>query len=199
MRRLFRRKTFFSIELLYSMAFLLVTLFLSVGYSAFSVGLDISDIGATVELQKDIRVSDVVAISATGNAVSNYEEHNSDNVFSSVSLPNSNSSITYNIAITNLGNVEMGILNISGLPSNLTYSMSNYNLKDTLCDSSNPTLCKLGSVSIIEITVGYTGNGYNSGNTDYQITLNFDFERVYSITYNGFSSLSWTTYNYFRR
>lgn len=50
-------------------------------------------------------------------------------------LPNANSSVTYAIDVTNVGNVEMEILDITGLPDNLKYSISNYNLKDKLCDN----------------------------------------------------------------
>ena len=98
--------------------------------------------------------------------------------------------MTYDVVITNIGNVEMGILNITGLPSNLTYTISNYTLKDTLCDDTDSTDCKLGSVTTLHITIGYATNGYNSNSVTYNLGMNFDFEQVYTITYSGFSNVS---------
>ena len=168
----------------------LCVVFLSVGFSAFQTSLDISDISAIIRVQKDIRITGVSIANVESNAISNYEDYNVNGITSSISLPNSNSTITYDVEITNIGNVEMGILNITGLPNNLEYSISNYTLKDTLCDDTNGTQCKLGSISTLSITIGYANNGYNSENTNYQINLDLDFKRVFTITYNGFSNVS---------
>ncbi len=74
-----------------------------------------------------------MTLDTTANGgISDYEDFDINSVLSSITLPNSTSSVTYNVEIKNLGNVEMGILDITNLPSNLTYSISNYNLKDKL-------------------------------------------------------------------
>lgn len=182
-------KQHFGIEIT-SFMIMLVVLFLSIAYSAFSINLNVDEISALVRVKKDIRITNIVPTNMANNAVSSYEEYDVSRINSNISLPNSNSSVTYNIAITNIGNVEMGILNISGLPSNLKYSISNYNLKDVLCDSNDTTKCKLGAITTLVLTIEYAENGYNINNTDYEIILEFDFRRVYQISYTGFSSVS---------
>ena len=175
--------------IIYFIAIIICIISLSIGFSTYSTNLAINDINAVIRAQKNIRITDISIKGTSNNATANQLEYNVNSILSNISLPSSNSSITYNVVITNIGNVEMGILDINGLPSNLTYSISNYNLKDTLCDNSNQSICKLGSTSTIEITIRYANNGYNSNNTNYQIELNFNFARVFNITYNDFSNI----------
>lgn len=166
-----------------------ISLFLTVGFAAFQSSLNISDIAATIRVQSDIRITDVSVSNTASNGTASNQEYNVKNISSTLSLPNANSSVTYEVQITNIGNVNMGILNITGLPSNLTYSTSDYTLKDTLCDDANNSKCNLGSVSTLHITVGYAENGYDSSNTNYNILMNFDFKEAYTITYSGFNSV----------
>ena len=150
-------------------------LFLTVGYSTIQASLDISNISAIVRVEKDVRVTGITLASSSSSAVSYWEEYNVNDVFSSIVLPNSDSTITYNINITNIGNTEAAISDITGLPSNLTYTVNNYSFRNILCDNNNSNLCKLGSTTTISITVGYDENGYDSENTDYNIEMNFSF------------------------
>lgn len=168
---------------------LLGILLLTGGFSAFSANLSINGLAA-IRVQRDIRVTNISQLSSSSSAYSNYEDYNVSSVSTSVSLPNSDSTFTYDVTVTNIGNTEMGILSITGLPNNLTYSISNYNLKDILCDDNNSTKCKLGSVTTLHITIGYATNGYNSNNINYNLNLEFEFKEAYSITYYGFSSLA---------
>ena len=166
---------------------LCIVVFLTIGYSAFSTELGINEISAIVRVQKDVRIDGISLSSVTGNATSQYEEYNVKNIFSSISLPNNNSSVTYDVVIHNLGNVEMGILDITDLPSNLKYSISNYNLKEPLCDDEDSSQCKLGTTTTLHLKIEYNENGYDENNTDYIFNLDFDFKRMFSITYTGFS------------
>ena len=150
-------------------------LFLTIGFSAFSTELNMDGLYAVVRIQKDIRITNVYVNNVTSNAESEWEAYNINNIASYISLPNSNSTISFDVEITNVGNTEASISAITGLPSNLTYSLSNYNLRDVLCDDTDSTQCKLGSVSTITVTIGYATNGYNSNNTDYLIKMDFDF------------------------
>ena len=184
------KKTFFDFRVLSCIVVVLCILFLSIGFSSFYASMDISNIIALISAQRNIRVTNIIVENTENNATSSYEEYSSNSITSNISLPNSNSKVTYNIAITNIGNVEMGILEIDGLPSNLTYSIANYNLKDILCDDNDATNCKLGSTKTLEITIEYKSNGYNSSNTNYLLNLSFTFARGYNITYNGFSNTS---------
>ena len=153
----------------------LTSYFLTIAFAAFSNNLAINNVGAQVRIQKDIRITNIAPNSSSGGAVSYWEEYNTNNITSGISLPNSNSTITYNVEVTNIGNMEAAISEITGLPSNLTYTISDYNLKDMLCDDSDPTMCKLGSVTTLEITIGYKENGYDQSNTDFLIEMDFDF------------------------
>ncbi|MBR3660547.1 MAG: InlB B-repeat-containing protein [Bacilli bacterium] len=161
---------------------------LTIGYSLFSTDLNIGGIFSIVRIQKDIRITNISLNQTEGDALSNYEEYNVKNIYASIDLPNSNSFVVYKIDITNIGNVEMGISNITGLPNNLKYTIdaNNYIMKDRLCDNTDSSLCKLGAVKSIYLKIEYDENGYDSQHTNYPINLNFDFKRVYTITYNGF-------------
>ena len=167
---------------------LLITISLTIGFSAFQNELLIKDLWAIVRVKKDIRITNIILNNTTNNATSNWEEYNINEIEASINLPENNSTITYAITITNIGNAEMGILDITGLPNNLNYSVSNYTLKNKLCDDNNHNLCSLGSISTILVTISYNENSYNPNNTNYKINLNFHFKRCYNITYHGFNN-----------
>ncbi len=152
-----------------------ITLSLTVGFAAFNASLDISSSSALLVQTSDIRVSGITASSSTSSGVSYYELYTDNNVYTSVSLPNSDSTVTYNVKITNIGNVEAALDSITGLQSNLEITLNNYQLNDMLCDDTDNTKCKLGSTSTISMTIGYKQNGYNSNNTSYTIALDFNF------------------------
>ena len=103
--------------------------FLSVGFASFSNNLSISDISASVRNKKDIRVTNFYAISTDNNASSTWEEFSSEVVASNVVMPNIDSTISYKMEITNLGNTIMMIDSITGLPDNMTYEIEDYELK----------------------------------------------------------------------
>ena len=163
-------------------------IFLTVGYADFTSQFGIYGISSTVRISKDVRVGGVSLSNATNNVVSHYEEYNVKDVYCSVTLPNSASTITYDVRVLNLGNVEMGILDISGLPNNLMYSIDNYDLEDPLCDDNDSSQCKLGIEKTLHITISYKENGFDENNITYPLDLTFDFERVFLIAYNGFTN-----------
>ena len=127
---------------------ILCVLLLSIGFSSLSTNLNASS-SAIVRLVKDIRVTGAVLETTSSSGASNWSEYDVNNLIASVNLPNSSSTVSYDVEVTNISNVEMGILTVTGLPENLTYSISNYNLKDTLCDDTNSTQCKLGSTTTL--------------------------------------------------
>lgn len=162
---------------------IVVVIMISFGWSAFSQSLEMNDMSAKVLAKADIRVTNVSVDSSTNSAVSNWEEYNVKNISSSIMLPNQDSSITFKVQITNLGNVEMGIFSLTGLADNLEYSIKNYNLKEKLCVEK---VCKLGIQKDIYITIKYKENGFHKDQTDYSIFLNFDFRPIYKVTYERF-------------
>lgn len=164
---------------------MLAVLFITVGFSAFNSSLDINSLSAHVMVDKDIRITKIISSDNENDGISNWEEHTHNTTSSNISLPNSDSSVTYEVEIKNIGNVEMAILDITGLPSNLTYDISNYELKETLCDDNDNTKCKLGAVTKVYLTIKYANNGFDPNNTEYNTNMYFDFRQVFSIKYKG--------------
>ena len=179
MKKLFRRKKIDPVALS-SLLVCLCILLLTIGFSVPQASLNIRNMGALVRIVKEIRITGIRATNPANNATESSTDYNVHNVYGNISLPNNNSTVTYTIEITNIGNADMGIREITGLPSNLTYTISDYNIGATLCDAINTSQCNLGSVSVINLTVGYAENGYDGINTDFAINLDFDF---YEITY----------------
>lgn len=152
--------------------------FLTVGFASRTTGASITNVGASVRIQRDIRITDVSVNNAYGNAISHWEEDNIKTVAVGVSLPQSNSSISYDVKIINVGNIEAVISQIDGLPSNLKYSFENYHLRDMLCDDEDSTVCKLGSETTVTLKIEYADNGFDSTTTDYTLALDFTFGYV---------------------
>ena len=163
----------------------LFVILLSIAYSAFGTNLNIGGIAANVRIEADIRVTGISVDSYTNAAISSYEEYNVSNISMGANLPNSNSTITYKVDVTNFGNVEMGIFAINNLPSNLEYELSGYTLQDKLCNNNQ---CSLGIKKEFYITIKYKDGGYNASNTTYALNLDFDFRSFYTVTYEDFSS-----------
>ncbi len=167
---------------------LVVTVFmLSIGWATFSQNLEIDGISATVRIQADIRVTGI-SVSNDDNfnnngGISNWEEYNVKHIQTSVKLPNDNSQIKYKVQVTNFGNAEMGILNITGLPEYLEYKIEGYNLKDKICVDNK---CKLGIQKDIYIIIRYKKDTVRPDNTDIIINLDFDFRPFHKITYDEY-------------
>ena len=174
MKKSFKKK-WINHKIVFPIIMLIFVIFLTVGFSAYQNGLEINDTRLIVRAQTDIRIAGVSTSNQTSGAISNWEEYYSKSINSGLFLPNSDSSITYNVVVTNIGNIDMGLINISGLPNNLTYSISGYTLGNALCDDSNSSKCNLGSVTTLHITVSYKENGYDSNNTTYPIEMIFTF------------------------
>lgn len=162
---------------------LITILFLSIGYSALNKELSIDSLFLNVEVKEDIRITGI-SVSDTVNATSYYEKYNVKNISCGVSLPAFNSSVTYLIEVTNYGNIDMGILNILSLPDNFEYEITDYSLKDKLCNSDGE--CKLGAKSKFYLTIRYKDNKFNSESIDHNFNLLFDFRPFYSVKYQNF-------------
>ena len=121
---------------------------------------------------------DEISLASSGTT---YTEYNVNSAMAGVRLPSENSSIILDVTVTNIGNAEAGIKEITGLPDNLTYELLDYNLKDKICDETGK--CSLGISKDIKIRVKYKEGGYNSSNTFYDINLDFDFQQFYNVTY----------------
>ena len=165
-----------------------IILFLTIGFSAFNNNLLIDNIGLVVRKESIIRVTNVIYSSSDNGGVNNNIDYNVSNINGSVTLPNSNSSVTYTVVVTNIGNVDMGILDVS-LPSNLDYTTSSYTIGNKLCDDSNSSKCNNSSVTTFNITIKYK-SGATVSNEAIPFTCVFNFKQYFDITYDGFSSVS---------
>ena len=179
-------KKLFNVRTIPIFAALFVVL-LSVGYSAFGTNLNIGGIAAEVRIEADIRVTGISVDSYTNGGISTYEDYNVSNISMGANLPNSNSTITYKVSVTNFGNAEMGIYAINNLPSNLEYELSGYTLQDKICVNNQ---CSLGITKEFYITIKYKDGGYNASNTTYPLSLDIDFRSFHTVTYEGFTSTS---------
>lgn len=155
---------------------------LSLGYASFSSVIDIEDIYALVRLNRDIRITNVSVASASNNGLSTYEEYNRNALFFGVNLPNEDSTVTYKVKVTNFGNARESIFAIKGLPDNLTYELTDYKLKEKICDTTGN--CRSGVEKYFDITIKYKENGYNQV-LDYNIALELDFQPVFIVTLNA--------------
>ncbi len=172
----------------------LMVLFLSICYSAFNSSGLISDLTSTVRIEANIRVTDVTVESATNSVVGNINYNTTVNnntytgkVLTDTTFTNTNSQITYKVEVTNFGNTEMGIANITGLPNNLTYELdsSNYNLGEKICDSVNANQCTLGAKKYIYVTIKYkSGSGTNTS-TNLNASFDLNFKEMHKIYYEG--------------
>lgn len=174
-----RRKRIIEIALI-----IIVVFSLTIGFSAYGNQGTISGATASVKLQDDLRITSATYNSATNSGSSISVDHGKYNILSSINLPNSSSTVTYNVELTNFGNVTKGIYAITNLPSNLTYSISGYNIRDDICDSSGK--CTLGAKKEFTITIKYTSNGYTSSQTKYDINIIFDFRPFYTLTWTKY-------------
>lgn len=169
----------------------IITILLSIGWSAFNSSMIIGSY-AYVREQSEVRVTNFSLSSATNNGIGTYENFGVDFVTANATLPEANSTITYEVEVTNMqipNGVTVGILSATGLPEGLSIlSWSGYNLKDKICDDNNVLDCGSGAQKTFYITVGYTNSSYfNSSKTDYIFDINFTFRNFHSLTYNNIS------------
>lgn len=177
-----KRKRKNRVPVISSIFIVVCVLSISIGYSSFHSAAEIDNIRMAVRINRNIRVTNVSVNAATNGAVSMYEEYDEHKLAFNVKLPNSTSSVTYKVKVTNFGNVVSGIFDITGLPSALTYEISGYTLKTKMCNSSN--LCTSGMEKEFYLTVKYKTGSFNASKVDYAVNLNVDFRPVYTLTFN---------------
>ena len=168
-----------------SILLFLVVMMLTIGYSTFQTGFDISELAVIIRAQEEISITGLSVSKLSSQATSSYEDYDANTVSSSISLPSSDSKVIYNITITNLGNTEMAVTDITGLPNNLNYLLEGYTLDRILCDNSDNTRCNLGSVTTFQITIGYDENGYDGINTNFVLDFDLVFETVQKVAKIG--------------
>lgn len=156
--------------------FIIITIFCiffiqTIAYSALNSTMKISG-NAYVRVETDVRITDF-EIEKTNNALSNYAEFSKNTITTGITLNSDSSSIVYSVEVSNYNSNNIGIYFISGLPEELTYSITDYTVgSDSLIDG-------IGKKTFYLIISGPAGS--------YDISLDFEFRSVYSITYDGIS------------
>ena len=151
-------------------------LFLTVAYASVSNTLSIENIMATVQPIGSARITSVMVSNVTNGGLSDSEGYNVDSVYGMMSLPNSNSTITYKVNATVFLASEMKIVGITGIDSHLEYELTDYTLGDPLCNSND--VCNYGATKEFYITIKYKEGQYDSSNTSYPLNLSFNFQEV---------------------
>lgn len=200
-----------------SVSLVLTVVFLTFGWSAFNEKLLINNVVVGVKQGANIQVTGLsVSDSGTKMADSDWQEYYDDSIESDISLTNPESQIEYKVEITNFGDTDMGILDITGsvLPENgnnldgesdkvcnesdaandssckLVYNVKGYELESKICDKDNKE-CNSGIKKNIYINLRYNNNNqYTENNTDYVFNLDFDFKPFHRVSYEGFGSAS---------
>ena len=164
---------------------------LSFGWSAFHASFTIGA-SALVRITKEIRVTNFTYYSKTADVQNSSENYSVDVVEGTVDLPYANSTITYEVEVTNMQlppNVEMGIASLTGLPENLRIlSITDYTLKEKICDNVDPTNCGSGAVKTFKITIGYAPQRYDANETLQSFSIDIDFKEIFDISYVGVSA-----------
>ena len=150
--------------------------FSTIAYSAFSSTMNVTGIGYS-RVEANIRVTDFT-IKQILSGTSSYQEFSKNTVTSSINIP-SNSSISYNLEITNYSNEYFAINNITGLPEGLTYEIKDYNLNDAICDNSGN--CN-NITKTFELIIKTSNNTFEG-----DFCLSFDFKILHKINYINFT------------
>ena len=170
-------------------ALFIAVCFLSIGFSAYNDSMNITNAMATVTPDAKIQVTGASFDTSTNGGINNMFDYTDNTLTGSIDLPNSNSTVTYEVVVTNLGNVEVGLASITNLDPRLTYEITGYQEGTKLCDDSNPSVCSLNSVSTIYITLKYA-QGATVTNSSIPFTATFNFATAYDITYTHIQNTS---------
>ena len=164
---------------LFSMISFICILSITIGFASFQNNLEIDNIGVTVRYKKDIRVTSVL-IDSSSNATTEYLNYNISNINGRIDLPTTSSHAIYKMTITNIGNIDQGVLRITGLTSSLKYQIVG-------CDNNAPYELGIESINAngnkkdICIKIMPNGSSY-SGN----FVVNTDFRAYHNISYSNF-------------
>ena len=156
---------------------LFTIMFLSVGYSALVANFTITGIVTKIRPNKVVRVTNVATSSPTVSDL----DYNVSSIISTVNIP-AGGTVTYNVTVTNLGNVPVALsgVSFSDGTNNLTNLSTTINSQNyvIICNGNNCT----GPVSK-DVTITVTNNGSSTitGNLISDLT----FQTIYTITYDG--------------
>lgn len=160
-------------KIIYPLVFVFLTvsiLLLTIGFSAYSTSLAI-DGKALVRPLKESRITDVKISKTTNNGVVSYIDYTAYSLVSDITLNNKNSTVTYDVTITNLSSDNLIITKVENQVynnSNIEYVFDNMEI--------NKTKIKPASQYTFKITFKYKTN--NITNRDLKCILMFTYKKV---------------------
>ena len=184
-----RYKNNSKVNILLPLVFLFIV-FLSVGYSSLNQELNITS-EAVFRVEESIRITDIKLVGSAFNGIENYNSsYSKDRIKTGITLNEANSSITYQVTITNTGNVPM---NLSSL-ENINYNNDGitYELNEKL-----PYMINKGEEKSIEIT--YKWNSYNELNKNLDSVIKFNFIKAESVLAKGTDNATFVNNSSFDR
>ena len=170
---------------IFSVVILFLILSITVGFSAFASEMSIGKIAADVRVKKDIRITDATVTDGKWYNLDAFN-YDTDSILFGEVFYELDDFVSVNFEVTNFGNVEMGIYDIE-VSEGIRYEITGYELKDKLCDNDNN--CNLGSKKIMNLKIYPTGDAGLYSN----ISVNFDFREMHTITYEGITNNSYPT------
>ena len=152
----------------------IVISFISITYAALNTKMFIEG-NATVHVDANIRITNLKLLNATNGGYETYNsKYTKNTITNGIVLPNDNSTISYNVAITNKENQKYVIKNIAVESSN------NENINFETNYSENQVI---DENSTMEVEVMYkTSLGSENKNA---IILKFDFLKAYVISFDA--------------
>ena len=157
---------------------------ISIGYSSLSKTLSVSG-DLAYRKKADVRVTNASYASNENGGVSNSVNYGYNKLICGVKFPNLDSTVTYNVTITNFSNKDMTISSATDLSSRFDFQLINYSYDQKISANSSVTFqVKLTHAS--SITSGST--------SDYNLTVTFTFQEYEEdcLMYNGFSKYKLT-------
>lgn len=182
-------------------------LFLCVGYAAFESSLFVDSFDVSVQVDQDVRITNVVASTSENGGISSSTDYGVDYLLTSFSLPNDTSTVMYEVTVKNFGNTEVAITDISlpeALQGILDLEIIDYTIGNVITDNAETCVdsvdgCKLDIMRTFYVKVKYLTGAYDGTNTTFNNTvIQFTFGEPavpqFNVTYDGMTNPgSWPT------
>ncbi|MBQ9853475.1 MAG: hypothetical protein IJO57_00370 [Bacilli bacterium] len=181
--------------------FLCVTL--TIGYSAYESTLYVDDTLVTIRPDKDVRITSAVVDEVSNESSVTFIDYDVSSVYSDVTLPNQDSSITYKINVKNYGNVEVGVSDIiiNDLYDDILM-VSSVQLNDKIRDlngscEDDVNGCKLNIDTEFNIILNYKEGMYDSSNTSFEnLSIDIIFAEAFNVEFTDFDNLNLSLKDY---
>ena len=160
---------------------------LSLGFASFSRPMTVDNILAIIKAGDYIEISNVYHADTTTSLNTVY---GSKTIRTVLDLPNQSASTTFEVEITNISSYALQLDEIQGLPSNITYTITDkssgdpFTLGDSICDETKQSNnCRMGVENTYYITFSYKPNGFD-GTTSHNVDLTFVWGAHFTVIFH---------------